>query len=322
LRLYHGRSKIWARTSHVPQYHVLVVPRHGGEAMILITGASGTVGRAVLEELRKSGKPLKAMYRSAEDARKAPAGVATVLADFADNASLKAAVQSVDTVFLVCSPIPQLVELESNVIDVCKSSGVLHVVLNSALGAGDYGKSFPSWHRRVEDKLKASGLRFTILRPNGFMQNIVMYNAPSIRAQGAFYAAMGQAKTSLIDVRDVATAAANVLVSPASHAGQTYELNGPEALSNAEVAAEISRVAGRPVQYVDIPEAAQRKSMEDLGMPEWQVTALLELQEYYLSGKCAGITDVLPKLLGRAPIRLQQFLEENKESFRSQAAGA
>lgn len=290
--------------------------------MILITGATGTVGRAVLEEVRKTGKPLRAMYRSAEDARKAPAGVGAVIADFADKASLNAALQGVDTVFLVCSPIPQLVELESNVIDESKASGVRHVVLNSAMGAGDYPKSFPGWHRKVEDKLKASGLHYTILRPNGFMQNIVMYNAPSIRAQGAFYAAMGQAKTSVIDVRDVASVAANALVSPTAHAGQTYELNGPEALSNAEIATRISRVAGRPVQYVDIPRAAQRKAMLDALMPEWQVTALLELQEYYISGKCAEVTDVLPKLLGRAPIRLEQFLEENKYSFRSQAAGA
>jgi uncharacterized protein YbjT (DUF2867 family) len=290
--------------------------------MILITGATGTVGRAVLEEVRKTGKPLKAMYRSEEDAKKAPPGVAAVIADFADKASLKAALQGVDTVFLVCSPIPQLVELESNVIDASKAGGVRHVVLNSAMGAGDYPKSFPGWHRKVEDKLKASGLHYTILRPNGFMQNIVMYNAPSIRAQGAFYAAMGQAKTSVIDVRDVASVAANALVSPTAHAGQTYELNGPEALSNAEIATRISRVAGRPVQYVDIPRAAQRKAMLDVLMPEWQVTALLELQEYYISGKCAEVTDVLPKLLGRAPIRLEQFLEENKDSFRSQAAGA
>jgi len=290
--------------------------------MILITGATGTVGRAVLEEVRKTGKPLKAMYRSAEDAKKAPAGVGAVIADFADKGSLNAALQGVDTVFLVCSPIPQLVELESNVIDASKANGVRHVVLNSAMGAGDYPKSFPGWHRKVEDKLKASGLHYTILRPNGFMQNIVMYNAPSIRAQGAFFAAMGQAKTCVIDVRDVASVAAKALVPPAEHARRTYELNGPEALSNAEIAAKISRVAGRPVQYVDIPEAAQRKAMLDAGMPEWQVTALLQLQEYYVTGKCAEVTDVLPKLLGRAPIRLEQFLDENKDSFRSQAAGA
>ncbi len=223
---------------------------------------------------------------------------------------------------MVCSPIPQLVELEGNMIDACKEAGVRHVVLNSALGAGDYPKSFPSWHRKVEDKLNASGLGYTILRPNGFMQNIVAFHAPSIRAQGAFYASMGSAKTSVIDVRDVGLAAAKALIAPAEHAGKTYELNGPEALSNDEIAAGISRITGQTVRYVDIPEEAQRKSMLDLGMPEWQVTALLELQEYYITGKCGTVTDVMPKLLGRPSITLDQFLNEFKDSFRGQAAGA
>ncbi|MGB7845604.1 MAG: SDR family oxidoreductase [Candidatus Acidiferrum sp.] len=290
--------------------------------MILITGASGMVGRAVLEEMRKTKKTVKAMVRNAEDAKKTPAGVASVIADFADKASLRRALDGIETLYLVCSPIPQLVELESNAIDASKERGVRHIVLNSAMGAGDYAKSFPSWHRNVEVKLEASGMKYTILRPNGFMQNIVTYNAPSIRAQGAFYAAMGNAKTSLIDVRDIAVVAAKALTEPRAHAGKTYELNGPQALSSAEVAAKISRVAGRPVQYVDIPEEAQRKAMLEAGMPEWQVTALLELQQYYVSGKCAAVTDVLQKLLGRAPIALDQFLDEFKDSFRGQAAGA
>src|SRR5579863_8431555 len=101
--------------------------------MILVTGASGTVGRPVLEEVVKTGKPVKAMYRSAEDAQNTPAGVTTVIADFADKASLAKALHGVDSLYLVCSPIPQLVELESNVIDVCKQAGVGYVVLNSAL---------------------------------------------------------------------------------------------------------------------------------------------------------------------------------------------
>ena len=288
--------------------------------MILITGATGTVGSAVLQEIRKTSKPFKAMYRSEQDAKKAPAGTASVIADFADKTSLNKALPGVSTLFLVCSPIPQLVELESNVIEACSQNGVQHVVLNSALGAGDYPKSFPSWHRKVEDKLRSSGLSYTILRPNGFFQNIVMYNAPTIRTQGAFYAGMGNAKTSLLDVRDVAAAAVKVLVSPADHSGKTYELMGPEALSNDEISQRISRITGRNVKYVDIPEETQRKSMLDAGMPEWQVTALLDLQAYYVTGKCAAVTDVLPNLLGRAPITLDQFLNENKESFQSQAA--
>ena len=111
--------------------------------MILVTGASGTVGRQVLEEVLKTGKAVKAMYRSADDARNAPQGVATVIADFADKASLAKALQGVDAIYLVCSPIPQLVELESNVIDACKQSGVDYVVLNSALGQQIIRSRFP-----------------------------------------------------------------------------------------------------------------------------------------------------------------------------------
>jgi len=290
--------------------------------MILITGVTGTVGRAVLEEVRKSGKPFKVMYRSPDEAAKAGAGVATVVGDFADKESLRRALTGVEAVFLVCSPIPQLVELESNVIDACVASGVKHVVLNSALGAADYPNSFPSWHRKVEDKLKSSGLGYTILRPNSFMQNITAYNAPSIRAQGAFYAAMGKARISYLDVRDVGAVAAKALTSPSEHAGKTYELNGPEAVTFTEMAERIARVAGRPVQFVDIPEAAQRKAMLDLNMPEWQVNALLELQQYYSGGKGGEVTDVLQKLLGRPPKKLDHFLDEFKDGFRSQGAGA
>ena len=291
--------------------------------MILITGASGTAGRAVLEEVRKSGKPVKAMYRSAEDARNAPQGVATVLADFADAARLAKAFDGVEALYLVCSPIPQLVELENNAIAAAKKAGVRHVVLNSALGAEDYPKSFPSWHRKVEDNLKASGISYTILRPNSFHQNVVAYQSPSIRAGGAFYAAMGDARISYIDLRDIAAVAAKTLLFPADHAGKTYELNGPEAVSYAELAAKISRASGRTVTFVNIPEEAQRKAMLDLGMPEWQVNALLDLQRYYTVERKGGEVDsVLEKLLGRAPIPLDRFLAESKDAFRAEAASA
>jgi uncharacterized protein YbjT (DUF2867 family) len=290
--------------------------------MILITGASGTVGSAVLAEAKKSGLAFKAMYRNESDARKAPAGVTTVLADFANVASLRTALAGVDTLFLVCSPVRELVALESNAIDAARESGVRHVLLSSALGAGDYPKSFPSWHRQVEDKLKSCGLLFTIIRPNSFMQNILAYNAPSIRAQSAFYAAMGNAGLSYLDVRDIAAVIAKILAAPAAHAGKIYELNGPEAVTNTELALRISRVAGRSIQFVDIPEAAQRKSMLDLRMPEWQVDALLDLQRYYTGGQGGEVDDVLPNLLGRAPITVDQFLSEFRDSFREQAAGA
>jgi uncharacterized protein YbjT (DUF2867 family) len=293
----------------------------GARKMILITGASGSVGKVVLQEAVQKASKVRAMYRSKEEAAKAPSGCEVVLADYSDKQSLRKALDRVTSVYVVCSPIPQLVELESNVLDACEESGVKHVVLNSALGAGDYGKSFPSWHRKVEDKLKATGMSFTILRPNGFLQNIVTYNAPSIRTQGAFYAAMGDAKVSYLDVGDIAVVAVKALQAGA-HAGKTYELNGPEAISNQELAKRISKISGRMVSFVDIPEAAQREAMLGLGMPEWQVTALLELQQYYKQGGGAKTDGLLRELIGRAPLTLDQYLAANAREFRDQAASA
>jgi uncharacterized protein YbjT (DUF2867 family) len=281
------------------------------------------VGGAVLEEALKANLPVKAMYRDAADAKKGKAGVESVIADYADKDSLRTAFEGIRTIYLVCSPIPQLVQLESNAIDVCVEKGIEHVVLNSSLGAYDYPKSFPSWHKKVEDKLKASGLTYTILRPNSFTQNLLTAVAPGVRAQGTFYAAMGNAPISFIHVKDIAAVAAKVLDTPKDHAGKTYELNGPESLNYTDIAAKISRVLGKAVKFVDVPESVQQKAMLEQGMPDWLVTALIDLQRYYtVFAKGGEVTDTVPRLIGRPSITVEQFLQENKDSFREQAAGA
>jgi len=289
--------------------------------MILVTGASGNVGKMVLQEVAKSGAKHRAMYRSANEAAKARSGTETVIADFAKPETLKAALRGVDSVYLVCSPIPELVQLESNMIDACVAGGVKHVVLNSAMGAGDYDKSFPSWHRIVENKLKGTRLSWTILRPNSFHQNVVAFYAPTIRTQGVFYSSMRDAKNGFLDLRDVAAVAAKALAA-GEHAGKIYELNGPEAISYAQLAAKVAKVTGREVNYVDIPMEALKKAMLEQGTPEWLATALLELQQYYLSGKGGDVDGLLQELLGRAPITMEQFLAENVREFRAEAASA
>jgi uncharacterized protein YbjT (DUF2867 family) len=289
--------------------------------MILVTGASGNVGKMVLREVAKSGAKHRAMYRSAAEAAKAPSGTETVIADFTKPETLNAALRAVDSVFLVCSPIPDLVQMESNMIDACLAAGVNHVVLNSAIGAGEYDKSFPSWHRKVEDTLRGTRLSWTILRPNSFHQNVVAFFAPTIRAEGVFYSSMRDAKNSFVDIRDLAAVAAKSLAG-GEHAGKTYELNGPEAISYTQLAEKISKAAGRDVRYVDIPMEAQKKAMLQRGTPEWLVTALLELQQYYLRGKGRDVDGLLEKVLRRAPIRIEQFLAENAREFRGEAATA
>ena len=290
--------------------------------MILITGASGTVGKAVLREVAKTGAAHRAMYRSKDEAAKAPAGIQTVIADFSDKPSLASALHGVESVYLVCSPIPQLVELESNVIDASQAAAVRRIVLNSALGAADFPKSFPSWHRKVEDKLKGTKIAHVILRPNSFMQNIVTYYAPTIRTQGAFYGSYGNnVRISYIDVRDLAAVAAKALTSSALD-GKTLELNGPEALTCEQVAQKITERTGVVARYVDIPLEAQRKAMLDQKMLDWQVTALIDLQHYYINGHGGATDRTVADVLGRPPATLDQYLADNASEFRSQAAKA
>ncbi|MDR3416916.1 MAG: NAD(P)H-binding protein [Nevskia sp.] len=283
--------------------------------MLLITGATGTVGGAVLAEVVRSGDLHRALYRSPTEAAKAPAGTAAVTGDFADKSGLARALDGVDSVFLVCGPVPQLVELESNVIEASEAAGVRRVVLASALGAGDYPKSFPGWHRKVEDRLRASRLAWCILRPNSFMQNVLAFYAPGIRAQGAFYAAMGTARNCFVDIRDVAVVAVQAL--RGQHDGKIYELHGSEGLTYTALAEKIARIAGVPARYVDIPAQAQGQAMLDQGMPQWQVTALLELQEYYTSGHGGEPDGTLERLLGRQSCGMDQFIAEHAGAFRA-----
>lgn len=287
--------------------------------MILVTGASGNAGKEVLKSIIASGQPAKALFRSTQDAGNAPAGVPAVIADFADAGALNCALEGIDKVYLVCAPVPQLVELESKAIDACKRTGVEYIVLNSALGAGRFHASFPSWHAEVEKVLERSGMNFTIIRPNSFMQNIVNYCAPTIRSQGAFYASMGSAPVSFIDVRDVGAFVAG-LFNSTGHNRRTYELNGPEAVTYYQLADLISQVTGRPAKYIDLPVSQLRQSMLETGMPSWQADALLELQRYYVEGGGGEVDGVVASVIGRQPTRLSTFLRESAPVFLPQAA--
>lgn len=291
--------------------------------MILITGASGNVGGAVLSEALKTQGKVRAMYRSQADAAKAPSGAEVVIADFADRESLPKALKGVESVFLVCSPIPDLVKLESNVVDACKEAGVRRIVQNSAMGAGEVEGSFPNWHKAVEERIEASGIAHTILRPDTFMQNIPAFYAPTIRTQGAFYSASKDSHIGFIDVRDIAAVAVKALTLGLQEVrSHTYELTGPEGITYSELAARISRVAGRPVKYVDLPPADLKKGMLGSGMPEWQAEALIRLVGFYTSRKREVLNDNVKKILGREARNINDFLRENADAFREQAAKA
>ena len=287
--------------------------------MILITGASGNVGREVLKQIVATGARVRAAFQSVSKAAGAPSGVEIVTMDYTQPPTLQIALKGVEKVFLVGPPTPDLTALERKAVDEIRQSGVRQIVKLSAMGGCE--AIFPRQHAESEDYIMSSGMVYTFLRPNGFMQNFVSYNAPTINTQNAFYGVQGDGKVSHIDLRDIAAVAVKTLTED-GHAGKAYTLTGPEALSNARVAEILSEDAGREIRYVDLSSEQFNQALLAAGVPEWSANALIDLQLLYRRDGASAVTRDVELLLGRKPISFEQFSRDYAEVFRPQARAA
>jgi uncharacterized protein YbjT (DUF2867 family) len=284
--------------------------------MILITGASGNVGSEVLKQALAVGLKIRATFQSAGKAAKAPAGIEGVIMDYANPETIRPALRGVEKIFLIGPPVRDLPALEANFIKEVRAAGRKHIVKLSALGGRE--SMFPSGHRDSEENIEASGLPYTFLRPNGFMQNLVNYNAGTIRSQNAFYGCQGNGAVSIVDIRDIAAVAVIVLAAT-GHEGKSYALTGGEALTNEQVAEKISRVAGRKISYVDLPAVELKRGILSAGTPEWSADALLDLQRLYREGQASLVTDNVERLTGHKPITFDQFARDYAFAFQDEA---
>ncbi|RQS67495.1 SDR family NAD(P)-dependent oxidoreductase [Burkholderia sp. Bp8963] len=279
---------------------------------ILVTGATGTIGRELVAQLKAAGAHAIASSASG----KAIDGIETRRADFADPGSLASAFDGVDTLFLLLPLQADMVTLAGHAVAVAKAAGVTHIVRSSGAGADP---ASPAAIARVQGEIDRlvteSGLAYTIARPNCFMQNFVTFYADMIRA-GALYLPQGDGKVSFVDVRDIAAVNARVLQHPADHAGRTYDLTGGEALSNADVAARIGAALGRDVGYVPVTDDAAIASMRDAGVDAWSIDALMSLSRMIAAGQTAAVSADVRTLLGRAPISFEQFVADYVGSWR------
>jgi uncharacterized protein YbjT (DUF2867 family) len=280
--------------------------------MILITGASGNVGQEVLRQIANAGRPVRAAYQSASKAATAPAGVETVLMDFNQPETVRAALRDIERVFLVGPVAASLPELERKATDEIKKSDARQIVKLSAMGGRE--ATFPRQHQESEDYIKSSGVGYTFLRPNGFMQNMISYNGGTIRAQNAFYGSQGDGKVSHIDVRDIAAVAVRILTED-GHLGKVYTLTGPEALSNSRLAEILSANQGREISYVDLPPEQMKKALLAMGLSEWTVDGVLDLSELYRAGGASSATGDVEHILGRKPTSFEHFSRDYLASF-------
>ena len=274
--------------------------------MILVTGASGNVGSALLSELRTLGVPARAAYRDPERA-----GPGDVTLDFADPAGFPAAFDGVEAVFLLAGVSPRQTELELNVVAAAVESGV-RVVKLSVWRADEGLSPIARLHHPVEEALVASGLPWTILRPNFYLQNFL--RQPSIRAAGVFSTPLITAPISFVDTADIARVAARVLTTE-GHEGRTYDITGPEALTYDETAEQFSEILGRSVRYISQPDDEARAAMLARGMPEFYADALIEVAQAYRTGGAEKVTPTVEELTGRPATTFGEFVRAHRDVF-------
>ncbi|GAB2943428.1 SDR family oxidoreductase [Hymenobacter coalescens] len=265
---------------------------------IAITGATGHLGRLVIEKLkaRVPADQLVALVRT--PAKAADLGVEAREADYTQPATLSAALRGVDTLLLISSSeVGQRAVQHHNVIEAARQAGVKRLVYTSVLHADRSPLSLAEEHRATEAELQASGLAYTLLR-NGWYTENYTGSVPGALAGGAFIGSAGEGNISSATREDFAEAAAVVLTS-AGHEGQTYELAGDDAYTLTELAAEVSRQTGKDIPYRNLPVADYAAALAGFGVPEGYAHGIASWDADAAGGALFDDSRQLSKLIGR-----------------------
>ena len=281
--------------------------------MMLVTGATGEIGRAVVAELLARGVPVRATSRNPERAR-LPDGVEVVQADLGDAEAVARAVSGVDGVFLLTggSEIPLH---DKTVAMAAAEAGVWRIVKLSSGRVGDDTATdpIPSWHREGERAVRESGVPSTMVRPMGFMSNALTWAGP-IREQGAVFAPYADGRVTVIDPLDIAAVAATVLTAPGD-VEEVLTLSGPEALSPGEQVAILGDVIGRPLRFVEVEPAAARQAIIGHGVPPEMADAIMALRATALEDFTSVVHPTVQRVTGRPAGTFRAWAERNRAAF-------
>lgn len=283
--------------------------------MICVTGASGTLGSEVIRQLVSSKAPFRGAYFSNKKAEAARAsGIEAVIIDYNRPEMLRAAFQGCDRLFLLGPNVWNQTQLEKNAVEAARAAGMVHIVKQSVMGAPEEAFSLAKIHRPIEQAIESSGLAWTFLRPNSFMQNVVTFMGETIKAESAFYSASGQAKISHVDVRDIAAVAVKALTEP-THASKAYTLTGPEALTYDEIANQLSKGLGRTIRHISLPPSDLKQGMLAEGLPEEIADRMLDLERYFREDRASGITNHIKQVTGVDPRRFSEYVRDCASSL-------
>ena len=281
--------------------------------MILVTGATGTVGREVVVQLLAARERVRALSRDPSKAH-FDGGVEFVAGDLTKPETLPAALAGVDRVFSLAIG-PQIGLQEDNLAQASKKAGVRHIVNISVLGAGEAGRGgVAEWHIAGERAIQNSGIAWTFVRPGAFMSNALLWRG-SIKNLGKVFSNYGDGKTTPIHPRDIAAVAVRALTTP-GHEGKAYPLTGPQAISVAEQVRILSEAIGKPIQYVPITDEIAREQMQKAGVPTPYIDALLPFGAHVRAGKAARVLDTVEQVTGKQPLTFTDWAREHADAFR------
>jgi uncharacterized protein YbjT (DUF2867 family) len=279
----------------------------------LITGATGDVGSKVVKQLIQRGERPRVFARNAEKAH-AQFGdkVDIVSGDLSDAASLQRALAGVEKLFLVNSG-PQIPVLDGLAVQAAKTAGVRHIVKLSSLDV-EQKLAIGAWHAKGEAAIRASGIRFTFVRPTGFMSNLLAWSR-SIVAEGIVRSSTGDGKRPFIHSEDIAAVAVRALTAD-DYVGKALPITGPQSLSFAEITEKIGSAIGRQLKYQPVSDEEAGRRFSATGASAEEVAAHVELWRAIREGRVGATTNEVERILGRKAIALDQWLVENAPAFR------
>jgi uncharacterized protein YbjT (DUF2867 family) len=286
--------------------------------MILVIGATGTVGSEVVRQLVATGERPRALVRDPATARQRLGDqVEHVVGDLDRPETIAAALAGVDRVFLLTTQSSRQPEWERAVIGAAARTGVGQLVKLSVFRANEQSPlQVARQHGQAERVLAQSGLAATILRPVFFMQNLL-----AMVHDGAIATAAGDGRVAMVDARDIAAVAVATLTG-GGHAGKTYILTGPQALSFYQVASVLSRQTGRPLRHVRVPPDKVRVALQGRGVAAWYADDMAKLHSMLAVGYEEVVTDDIHRVTGRPPRTLAQFAGDHAGVLTRPPAGS
>ncbi len=279
---------------------------------ILVTGATSTVGRLLVRVLReRKANFIAGVTNTSQVIKMKEQGIRAVQINLADRKTLFEAMKGTAVVFVTVPHVEFMLDWARNLLSAALESGVQYLVRSSILGADVHSTyQLMKVHGLIDKSIKESGMRYTIIHPNTFMQGFATYHSGSIRDDGEFRLPQGYGRTSYVDARDMASVAAHILVEPEKHKYNEYDVTGDAALTNNEVADVLSAVTAKRIRYVPIDDSSAVERMKKIGMSEWMIETMMSLHRYIKDGRSATIAKTVKEITGTYPVTMEEFAKE------------